>query len=249
VLLSGWLFGFASAMISGLLMNLKRATRFLMLWLMISDLAPSLSSADDSTRPSAPALGAALSADSFDWREIVPYLFMATTLPAEQGIKAVLENSGVLRTYIANQIRVECRPDRDPCTAIGNGALLEGEVDKRIAEIAQETILWQHKTAIVDYKMTRRPFPFSEIVALKNEKNSDVYLILALADRSYTAADLQAKYGDPYDTDIYQWYSIFKYRLDRPGYASRAVFEIDPVDGAVIKVAISLKLKKRKNHR
>ena len=228
-------------------MNMQRVTRFLMLSLTVSGLAPSLSSADGSTRPSAPALGAVLSADSFDWREIVPYLFMATALPAEQGIKAVLENSEVLRTYVANEVRVECRPDRDPCTATVDGVLLEGEVDKRIAEIAQETILWRHKTAIVDYKMTRRPFPFSEIAALKNEKNSDVYLILALADRSYTAADVQAKYGDPYDTDIYQWYSIFKYRLDRPGYTSKAVFEIDPVEGAVIKVAISLKLKKPKN--
>jgi hypothetical protein len=232
------------------LMNMRQATRFLTLTLIVSGLATSLSSADDSNQsPAPPLLGAEFSADNFDWREMVPYLFMATSLPAEQGIKAVLENSRVLRTYVTNQVQTECRPGKSPCAANSDGATLDGEVSKRIAEIVQETILWRHKTAIVDYPLTRRPFPFSEIAALKSEKNSDVYLILALADRSYTAADVQAKYGDPYDTDIYQWYSIFKYRLDRPGYASRAVFEIDPVDGAVIKVAISLKLKKPKNHR
>jgi len=159
----------------------------------------------------------------------------------------VLENSRVLRAYVANEVQAECRPGKDPCTANGDLAMLDGEVSKRIVEIAQETIVWRHKTAIVDYPLTRRPFPFSEIAALKSEKKSDVYLILAFADRGYTAADVQAKYGDPYDTDIYQWYSIFKYRLDRPGYTSKAVFEIDPVDAAVRKIAISLKLKKPKN--
>ena len=228
-------------------MHLKRATRLLTLTLMLFGLVPSLLSADDSNQPPAALLEAQFSADNFDWREMVPYLFMATALPAEQGIKAVLENSKVLRAYIANEVRAECGPKRSPCAANSDGAMLDGEVSKRIAEITQETILWRHKTAIVDYQLTRRPFPFSEIAALKGEKHSDVYLILALSDRSYTAADVQAKYGDPYDTDIYQWYSVFKYRLDLPSYTSKAVFEIDPVDGAVIKVAISLKLKKPKN--
>jgi len=220
--------------------------RFLMLALMVSILATS-SSADDSNQSPPPLIGAGFSADNFDWRDMVPYLFMATSLPAEQGIKAVLENSRVLRAYVANEVRAECGRGKSPCAQNGDSAMLDGEVSKRIAEITQETIVWRHKTASVDYQLTRHPFPFSEIAALKSEKNSDVYLILALADRGYTAADVQAKYGDPYDTDIYQWYSIFKYRLDRPGFTSKAVFEIDPVDGAVIKVAISLKLKKPKN--
>jgi hypothetical protein len=218
-----------------------------MLSLILSGLAPSMSSADDSNPPPAAVLGAELSADNFDWREMVPYLFTAATLPAEQGIKAVLENSGVLRAYVANEVQAECRPHENPCAAKDDGVTLEREVGKRIDEIVQEGFFQRHKAAIVDYQLTRRPFPFSEIAALKSEKHPDAYLILALADHSYTAAQLQAKYGDPYDTDIYQWYSIFKYRLDGPGYTSKAVFEIDPVDGAVIKVAISLKLKKTKN--
>jgi len=236
-------------LVCSVLMNMKQATRFLMLAVIVSGLATSLSSADDTNQSPAPLIGAGFSADNFDWRDMVPYLFMATSLPAEQGIKAVLENSKVLRAYVANEVQAECRPDKSPCDANRDRATLDGEVSKRIAEIAQETLLWRHKTAIVDYTLTRRPFPFSEIAALKSEKNSDVYLILSLADRSYTAADVQAKYGDPYDTDIYQWYSVFKYRLQRPEYTSKAVFEIDPVDGAVIKVAISLKVKKPKNHR
>lgn len=239
---------FASAMISGLLMDMKRATRLLMLWLLLSSLARSLASADSSNQPPAPILGAEFSADNFDWREMVPYLFQAATLSGEQGIRAVLENSSVLRAYVANEVQTECRPNRNPCPAKGDLVTLEGEVSKRIDEIAQEGMFRRHKTAIVDYQLTRRPFPFSEIAALKSEKHRDAYLILAFADRSYTAAQVQAKYGDPYDTDIFQWYSIFKYRLDRPGYTSKAVFEIDPVDGAVIKVAISLKLKKPPNH-
>jgi hypothetical protein len=101
---------------------------------------------------------------------------------------------------------------------------------------------------VVDYKLATQPFPFSEIAAYKSEKHPDAYFVLALADHSYTAAEVQAKYGAPYDTDIFQWYSVYKYRMDNADYTSKAVFEIDPVDGAVIKVAISLKPRKHKSH-
>jgi hypothetical protein len=99
----------------------------------------------------------------------------------------------------------------------------------------------------VDYPLEGQSFPFSEIAALKSENRQDAYLVLQLADRSYTAAQLQAKYGAPYDTNIFQWYSVFTYRLNSAGYTSTAVFEIDPVDGAVIKIAISLRAKKPRN--
>ena len=229
-------------------MDMKWATRLLILLLICSAWTRPFASADDSNAPPAAVSGAALSADNFDWREMVPYLLKAATLPAEPGIKAVLENSSVLRAYVANEVQAECGPHENPCPGKNASGTLESEVGKRIDEIVQEGFFERHKAAIVDYQLTRRPFPFSEIAAVKSEKHADAYLILALADRSYTAAQLEAKYGDPYDTDIYQWYSVFKYRLEGPGYTSKAVFEIDPVDGAVIKVAISLKVKKAKKH-
>jgi len=184
-------------------------------------------------------------ADGFDWREMVPYLFVAATQPTEQGIQTVLENSNVLRVYVANEVRAECKPDKNSCPATRDK--LEKEVIKRIGDIAREGIFSQHKNAIVDYKLARQPFPFSEIAAVKSEKHPDAYFMLALSDRSYTAAQVQAKYGAPYDTTISQWYSVFKYRLESADYTSKAMFEIDPVDGAVIKIAISLKPKRPKN--
>ncbi|MFZ3211853.1 MAG: hypothetical protein WA188_10080 [Terriglobales bacterium] len=213
---------------------------------LLSVFGPALSSASDGgSQPSGTGAQAEFSADDFDWREMVPYLFIAAGLPEEQGIKAVLENSKVLRAYVANEVLAECRPDKNPCAAKGDSFMLEGEVSKRIDEIVQEGIFRRHKMAIVDYRLARRPFPFSEIVAVKREKQRDAYLILELADRSYTAAQLQSKYGAPQDTDIFQWYSVYKYRLETARYTSKAVFEIDPVDGAVMKVAISLKPKNR----
>lgn len=218
-----------------------------MLSLLFSVFAPSFSSALDGNHPPAAAAPAAFSADDFDWREIVPYLFTAASLPGEQGIQAVLENSNVLRAYAENEARSECRPEKNPCTAKGDSALSQEEVSKRIGEIVREGIFHKHKTAIVDYQLTHQPFPFSEIAAVRSEKHPDAYFMLAFADRSYTAAQVQAKYGVPYDTSISQWHSVFTYRLDSPHYTSKAVFEIDPVDGAVIKVAVSLKLKNPKN--
>jgi hypothetical protein len=237
-------------MISALPTEIKLATLLVALSLLLPVFAPSFSIASDGNHPSGAAAPPAFSADDFDWREIVPYLFTAASLPGEQGIQAVLENSNVLRAYVANEVRSECRPDKNPCTANGSDTLPplpHEEVSKRIGEIVREGIFHKHKTAIVDYQLTRQPFPFSEIAAVRSEKHPDAYFMLAFADRSYTAAQVQAKYGVPYDTSISQWYSVFTYRLDSPHYTSKAVFEIDPVDGAVIKVAVSLKLKNPKN--
>jgi len=241
-------FLFASAMISELLTSMKPATLLAMLW-FFSVFATSLWSASDGgNQPPGTSAQSEFSAEDFDWREIVPYLFEAAALPGEQGIKAVLENSKVLRAYVRREIRVVCGPAKSPCKAKGDSSAPEEEVSKRIDEIVQEGTFHRHKTAAVDYSLARQPFPFSEIAAVKSEKRPDAYFMLELADRSYTAAQVQAKYGAPYDTDIVQWYSVFKYRLDAPDYTSKAVFEIDPVDGAVIKIAISLKPKKAKKH-
>jgi hypothetical protein len=199
-------------------------------------------------QPSGSGIEAISSADDFDWREIVPYLSAASALPGEQGIKTVLENSRVLRSYVANEIRAECKPDKGRCAAKREGFTLQGEVNKRIDGIVKEEIIHQHTMSGVDYSLAGQQFPFSEIAAFKTEKHADAHFILALADRSYTAAQVQAKYGAPYDTDIFQMYSVFKYRLNSPDYTSKAVFEIDPVDGAVLKIAISLKPKKSRKH-
>jgi hypothetical protein len=181
------------------------------------------------------------SAEDFDWRDIVPALFTAASLPGEQAIKTILENSPVLRAYVAKQLRADCTTNRRPCaTTSARGE----EVSKRIDEIVQEGIFHRHKTAIVDYSLDQ-PFAFSEIAAAKTENRQDAYLMLQFADHSYRAWQLQTKYGPPYDTDIFQWYSVFKYRLENPRYTGKAVVEIDPTDGAVLKVAISVKPKKK----
>jgi hypothetical protein len=230
-------------MISALLKATTPPASRLTLGLLLCVFVAGLSSAsDNSIQPSSASPQIEFSADDFDWREIVPYLLVASTLPGEQGIKAVLEHSKVLRAYVASEVRAECDADKNRCAASADG-LVAGEVNKRIDQIVQEGILHRHRQATVEYQLEHQPFPFSEIAAVKSDKQPQAYLILQFADHSYTAAQLQAKYGAPYDTDIYQWYSVFKYRSDNPRYSSKAVFEVDPRDGAVLKVAISLKAK------
>jgi len=205
-----------------------------------------LSSASDDNDPMT-AAPRELSADDFDWRDIVAPLEQAATLPSEQAIKVLLERSRVLRTYVVKEIRNECRTKNSSCATLSDRSALNAEVTERIDDIVREGILHRHKSAIVDYKLSQQPFPFSEVAAVKSDDKPDAYLMLALPDHSYTAAQLQAKYGDPYDTNIFQWYSVFKYRIKGPDYTSDAVFEVDPTDGAVLKMAISLKMKKSKN--
>lgn len=229
-------------MISALHAKTKLAPLLIMLSLGLSVFAPSSSAVDGGSQPADSGPPAKFSANDFDWRAMVPYLFAAAALPGEQGLKTVLEHSKVLRAYLASEVRAECSPDKGRCVAKREGFTIDGEVNRRIDGIIREGMVHQHKSTAVDYPLTQ-PFPFSEISVLRSEKHQDAYFVLQLADRDYTAAQVQAKYGAPYDTDIFQQYSVFKYRLDSPGYRSRAVFEIDPVDGAVMKIAISLKTK------
>ena len=225
---------------------MKPPTFLILLSLLLFPFAPPLSSASETSKqPPAISAQAEFSADDFDWRDVAPILFAAAALSPEQGIKAVLEDSRPFRAYVAKEVSADCRPAKNSCAANGDALMLDAAVSKRIDDIVREGIFRRHKNVILDYQLALQPFPFSEIMALKSEKNQNAYLVLKLADRSYTAAQLQAKYGVPYDTNIFQSYSVFTYRVDNPRYTSKAVFEVDPVDGAVMKVAISLKTKNR----
>ncbi len=221
---------------------MKPATLLLLLAFSVTLLVQS-SKASNSGNPAA---SATFSADDFDWRDMVPDLFAASAQPAEEGLKTMLENSKVLRAYVARQVRAECKPGNDRCDSSAEGFTVDGEVTKRIDGIVKESLVHQHKCAVLDYPFNRQSFPFTEISALRSENRQDAYIVLQFADRSYRAVDVQAKYGAPYDTNIFDRYSVFVYRLVSAHYTSKAVFEVNPADGAVMKLAISLKAKK--NH-
>jgi hypothetical protein len=182
-----------------------------------------------------------VSVEDFDWREMVPYLFAAATLPEDEGVKQMLENARLLRVYIASDVRAECKPGNERCDSSGSGFTPDGEVTRRIDDIVKEGLIHRHKTASIDYAFDRRAFPFSQISALRSEKREDAYVVVQFADHAYNVSQVQAKYGAPYDTDIFDRYSVFKYRLDNAKYRSKAFFEVDPTNGSVLQVAISLK--------
>ena len=211
-----------------------------LLWILTSSFAQAGNGSD---RPSGAGALTALSANDFDWREMVPYLYQASALSGEQGLKVILENSKVLRAYVATDVRKECRPGNDRCDSSKPDFTVDGEVLRRIDGIIKEGFSHQHRSSTVDYAFDRRAFDFSGIAALRSDQKQDAYLVLQFTDRVYNSAQLQAKYGPPDDTDIYQWYSVFIYKAVNSRYASKAVFEVNPVDGAVMKVAISVKAK------
>lgn len=190
-----------------------------------------------------PAPPSGISVEDFDWREMVPYLLAAAALPEDEGVKQMLENTRVLRAYIAGDVRTECKPGNERCDSSRDGFTPEGEVTRRIDDIVKEGLIHRHKTASIDYAFDRPAFPFSQISALRSEKRKDAYVVVQFADHAYTVSQVQAKYGAPYDTDIFDRYSVFKYRLDNPSYHSQAFFEVDPTNGSVLQVAISLKAK------
>ncbi len=204
---------------------------------------PGSSAPVDRNRLSRSSASEEFSADDFDWRETIPYLYVAAGLPAEQGIKALLENSKLLRAYIASDVQAECSSGTKPCPARSGPLSLQGVVSKRIDEIVQETTSHRRNVTLVDYPLTRQHFPFTDIAAMRTDRHPDAYLVIDFAENSCTAAQLQDKYGAPYDTDVVDWYGVYRYRLDTKNYTTRAAFEIDPVNGSVLRVAISLKRK------
>jgi hypothetical protein len=186
------------------------------------------------------------SAEDFDWRDMLPYLYEAAALPPEQGLKAVLENSRVLRAYLADDVQAHCTARVQRCGTGLDDSALQAEVTREIDAIVQEDLFSKHHVVRVDYPLTRRPFPFTDIVALKTTQHRDAYLVLDFADDSYTAVQVQAKYGAPDDTTVFQWFSMYKYRLETNSYMAKVAFTINPVDGEVHRVAISLKRKDAK---
>jgi hypothetical protein len=224
----------------------QRKTRYAILLSLLFILIPRFATGSDRGTPPDLRSAQPFSADDFDWREMIPALAAAAELPADQGVKELLENCGVLRAYVASQLLAECKSNKNHCADGANRSAFEPEVTARIDRIIDKEIATVHKTAVVDYQFARQPFPFSEIAAYRSENRQDAYLVLALPADSYTSLRVRAKYGAPFDDDIFQWYGVYKYRLDNAEYRSEAVFEIDPPTDAVLKIAISFKPKKHR---
>jgi hypothetical protein len=228
-------------MISALVAAMKTAIFFP---LLVSVLILGLPSAVIGGNP--PAGNAPFSANDLDWREMVPYLYKAATQPGEQGLETMLENSKIIRVYIGREIRRECRPGNDRCDSSRPGFSFDSEVNKRIDGIVREGMLHQHKNLFVNYSLGDAPFPFSAVAVLKSDNHQDAYFVLEFAPHAYTGQDVQSKYGAPYDTDVFDRYGVFKYKLNDPNYTSKTVFEINPIDDQVMKIAISVKAKKHR---
>lgn len=230
-------------------MEMKLVTRFCIPSLLFFCFAaPPLSTALNGSNTPNIATAQPFSAADFDWRDMIPALAIAAELPGDKGVKELLENSAVFRIYFVEQIQAECKSDKNRCAAITDSSARKQEVTRRIDAIVARALFTRNRMAIVDYTLAQQPFPFSEIAAYKSQSRRDAYFVLAPAGHSYTSLRVKAKYGAPFDDDIFQCYGVYKYRVDQAGYRSEAVFEIDPTNDAVIKIAISLKPRKNHSH-
>jgi len=217
-------------------------TRGLMILLLLSSLGPMGSGAASaqSEQASVPsAEGKPDSADDFDWREMIPLLYRAAGLPPEEAVKLMLENTAVLREYVALELQAQCGPRAPACDSQPASPAL---ITKRIDEVLREGIFTRKNVTRVDYLM-RQPFPFVAVAAMKSRNRRDAFLVLDFAEKSCTAAQIEDRYGSPRDKTIFQWFSMFEYRIDAKAYVARAAFTIDPVSGEAQRVAISLKRK------
>ncbi len=212
-------------------------------WLLLTGLVPfgSRAASGDDAHPAGASEPTQVSAGDFDWRSMLPYLDKAAGLTDEEGIKELLENSMALRAYVAQGLEGQCRPGAQGCgTTAGEGAP-SAAVTEKIDDMVHKEIYRHRNVTRVDLALTRQPFPFTFIAALKTKKHRDAYLVLYFAAKSYTAAQVLGKYGAPAEESVFGTASLCRYRLETNAYTARAAFTIDPTDGEVYRVAISLK--------
>jgi len=217
-------------------------TRGLMILLLLWSLGPMgpVAASAQSEQASVPGSeGKPDSADDFDWREMIPLLYRAAGLPPEEAVKLMLENTAVLRAYVALELQAQCGPQASACSSQPASPAL---ITKRIDEVVRKGIFTRKNVTRVDYLM-RQPFPFAAIAAMKSRNRRDAFLVLDFAEKICTAAQIEDKYGSPRDKSIFQWFSMFEYRIDAKTYVARAAFTIDPVSGEAQRIAISLKRK------
>lgn len=195
--------------------------------------AASPAPADDARSASA-AASAAVSAASFDWRAALPELDKAAGLSEEDGIRDLLETLPLLRAYMARELAAQA-------------AVQDQAVTDKIDAVVRQELFHHRDVTRVDYPLKHQPFPFTFVAAVKTRKHHDAYLVLYFADKTYTAAQVQAKYGAPPSASIVGAASLYTYKVDTPTYSARATFTIEPVDGSVDRLAISLRRKPARN--
>jgi len=147
----------------------------------------------------------------------------------------MLENATVLREYIAQEIGSRCAACDSPRAS-------EAEITREIDGAVNKGIFSRKNITRVDYLMPQ-PFALGAIAAMRSRNRHDAVLVLDFAPNSCTAMQIEDKYGSPQDKTIFQWFSVFEYRVSTKSYAARAAFTIDPVSGAAQRIAISLKRK------
>jgi len=182
-------------------------------------------------------------ADEFDWRDMPPLLSRVAGLAPEKAVKELLENTAVLRDYVALELQAQCGSGAPACDLKPGDPTLEAAITKRIDDTVRGNIFTRRNVTRVDYLLSHQPFPFTAITAMKSGGRQDAFLVLDFAENSYTSAQIESKYGSPRDKSIFQRFSMFEYRIDEKTYVAHAAFTIDPVTGQARRLAISLKRK------
>lgn len=181
---------------------------------------------------------------SFEFEDTFPTLDRAAGMSPEDAIRLLLQKTAHLRTYMAIELKAGCRSESLDaiCIARLGDPPLEGMITKKIDDVIAARINSKGAITSVDYTLSRQPFPFTVIVALKSNVRPYASLVFYLPDgNSTTLSSIQQRYGAPDEQTVdNESYPLLSYKKTATNYTAKIEFQMDPNSREAKRVSINL---------
>lgn len=202
---------------------------------------------DESEPPPSPKVN---HKEPFKWSDAIPHLYQAAALPPKEAVRVLLQNSVHLRTYVAIELISASKPEDPFRNAELGEPILENAITPKVDEMIAKRIRSEGSLTSVDCVLSRQPFPFTVITALKSHTHPYASLVFDLTEGSgVSARSIKAEYGLPLErtTDPLDGESLLmKYRTETKSYTATTVFKLNARSEQGRSVTVSVQRRTRK---
>jgi hypothetical protein len=167
---------------------------------------------------------------SFKWSQPIYHLYQAAIRPPTEAVTLLLQTSLHLRSYVAIEILSTATPG-DPLREAKLGdPILEKAITLKIDEMILKRIVTKGSMTSVSCVLSRQPFPFTVIHALKSHGVPWASLVFDLPEGSLVSPrTIEAECGallerkpDPFDSDNF----LMTFRTETKSYTATTVLKL-----------------------
>lgn len=184
---------------------------------------------------------------AFEWSDAIPHLYQAAALPPREGVQLLMQKSSVLRTYLAIGFIISPPPENPFRDAKFGDPDLEKAITTRINEIVRNRLDSSGAITSVDYELSRQPYPYTVITAMKMNTQPYAILIFNLTPRTtLTGKQVEAKHGVPQERGVDRdGHTLITYQTGTKSYTAKTQFQLQQGSDRVRSVSISVERKYR----